>query len=36
MYRAPWLVIWPAMALSLAVLGLTCWATRCATCSIPG
>jgi hypothetical protein len=36
MYRAPWLAIWPAVALSLAMFGSTCWGTRYATCSIHG
>jgi hypothetical protein len=36
MYQAPWLAIWPAVALSLAVFGSTCSATGCGICSIRG
>ena len=32
MYQAPWLAVWPAVALSLAVFGFNMLATRCGIC----
>jgi peptide/nickel transport system permease protein len=35
MYQAPWMAIWPAVALSLAVFGFNMLGDALRTCSIP-